>query len=77
MANDITPNEESGHRRHVEAEIEQVRQLVGFTVAGVCHTADFESFGLTLRRRRKTLNIWVDCDPEGNGPGHLNIEEEA
>ena len=76
MANDITSNQESWHRRHIEAEISQAQQLVGAVVESVCHTADFASFGLTLRRGRKTLNVWVDCDPEGNGPGHLNIEEE-
>ena len=77
MANDITTNEDSWHRGQVEAEDEQAQQLLGFTVVGICHTADFDSFGLTLRRGRKTLNVWVDCDPEGNGPGHLNIEEES
>ena len=77
MANEITPNQDFWHRPHVEAEINQARQLLGFTVEGVCHTTDFGSFGLTLRRGRKTLNVWVDCDPECNGPGHLNIEEES
>ena len=60
---------------NVEAEVEQAKQLVGFTVEGVCHTNDFESFGLTLRRGKHRLTVWVDCDPEGNGPGHLSIEE--
>ena len=59
----------------VEAEIEQAKRLVGFTVEGVCHTEDGESFGLTLRREKKRMNVWVDCDPEGNGPGHLALEE--
>lgn len=59
----------------VEAEIEQAKRLVGFTVEGVCHTEDGESFGLTLRRGKERMNVWVDCDPEGNGPGHLAIEE--
>jgi len=58
----------------VEAEIKQAKRLVGFAVEGVCHTD--ASFGLTLRRGRDRLTVWVDCDPEGNGPGHLNIEEE-
>jgi hypothetical protein len=59
----------------VEAELEQAKRLVGFTVAGVCHTQDGESFGLTLRRGQERMTVWVDCDPEGNGPGHLAIEE--
>ena len=77
MANDIMPNQDSSHRQHVEAEIKQAKRLLGFAVVGACHTEDFGSFGLTLKKGRKTLNIWVDCDPEGNGPGHLNIEEES
>ena len=75
MANDITLNQDSWHRQHVEAEIKQAEQLLGFAVVGICHTEDFASFGLTLKKGCKTLNVWVDCDPEGNGPGHLNIEE--
>jgi len=75
MANDTPSNQDSLRRQYIEAEIEQARQLLGFAVMGVCHTGDFGSFGLTLRRGCKTLNVWVDCDPEGNGPGHLNIEE--
>ena len=61
----------------VMAEVEQARQLVGFTVESICHTEDFASFGIQFRQGKKRLTAWVDCDPEGNGPGHLNIEEEA
>ena len=60
----------------VKAEVEQANRLIGFTVEGVCHTKDFESFGLTLRRADERLTVWVGCDPEGNGPGHLAVEEE-
>jgi len=59
----------------VAAEIEQANRLIGFTVQSVCQTEDGESFGLTLRRGKQLLNVWVDCDPEGNGPGHLAVEE--
>ena len=59
----------------VGAEIDQAKRLVGFTVEGVCHAEDGESFGLTLQRGKQRLTVWVDCDPEGNGPGHLAIEE--
>jgi hypothetical protein len=59
----------------VQAEIEQAKRLVGFTIEGVCQTDDGESFGLRLRRGKHHINVWVDCDPEGNVPGHLAIEE--
>ena len=63
-------------REQVEAETRQAQQLVGAKVESVCHTEDYGSFGLKLRRGGKVLIVWVDCDPEGNGPGHLNIEEK-
>lgn len=59
----------------VQAEVDQAKLLIGFTVEGVCHMEDDESFGLTLRRGKERLTVWVDSDPEGNGPGHLAIEE--
>jgi len=33
-------------------------------------------FGLTLKRKDgKAFVLWVNCDPEGNGPGWLDIQE--
>jgi hypothetical protein len=60
----------------VEAEVEQAKELIGFTITGVCHTKDNESFGLVVKKGRVCKTVWVDCDPEGNGPGHLNIEND-
>ena len=64
-------------REQVRAEVRQAQQLVGAVVESVCHTQDFSSFGLRLQGNGKTVVAWVDCDPEGNGPGHLNLEEET
>ena len=33
-------------------------------------------FGLQVRKGARLFNVWVDCDPEGNGPGHLDIVRE-
>ena len=63
-------------QEHVMGEVRQVQTLVGARLVAVCNTPDFSSFGLKLRMPGKTVVAWVDCDPEGNGPGHLNIEEE-
>jgi hypothetical protein len=60
---------------NVEAEVEQAKRLVGFTVEDAHLSEDGETFALTLRRGKQWLTVWVDCDPEGNGPGHLQIEE--
>ena len=59
-----------------EAEMQNAKQLVGGVITGVCETDDKESFGLTVDMpgsQRKRYLAWVDRDPEGNGPGHLNI----
>ena len=33
------------------------------------------SFGFTIKfKNGATKDVWVDMDPEGNGPGHLSIE---
>ena len=61
---------------YIEAEVKQAQKLVGYQVVGVCRTANQDSFGLIVRKGSRTLNVWVDCDPEGNGPGHLNLEVE-
>ena len=64
-------------QEQVLAEVRQAQRLIGASVVAVCNTADFSSFGLKLRLGSKTVVVWVDCDPEGNGPGHLNIEEDS
>jgi len=32
-------------------------------------------YGLRVTNNGKNYNVWVSRDPEGNGPGHLDIEE--
>ncbi len=59
----------------VEAEIRQAHQLVGGVIEAVLETPPIEpGFGLRVRKGGTTFHVWVDCDPEGNGPGHLEIE---
>lgn len=60
----------------IEYEVKQLKPLVGGRITAVLQTPDNESFGfvITLPDRTKR-RVWVDCDPEGNGPGHLNIEQ--
>ena len=36
-----------------------------------------ESFGFLVERNGKTIQVWVDCDAEVNGPGWLKICEET
>ena len=65
--------------RLVAAEIQNAHQLLNGVIEAVITTkpgASMPGFGLQVRRGKQLFNVWVDCDPEGNGPGHLNIVRE-
>lgn len=54
-------------------------QLVGLTITGgaVDDTGEFWGFTVEGKQGGKTVKkvVFVLCDPEGNGPGWLEIEE--
>ena len=51
------------------------KRLVGGKITDVVVTPDNDAFGFIVKRPKEpALVCWVDCDPEGNGPGFLNIE---
>ena len=62
-------SEDQTMRSHLE-------QLVGLTVTGLIKDPSDE-FALVwgLRFDDGTL-AFIQCDPEGNGPGHLHIEKK-
>ena len=65
----------SHEKEHCHAEIAQLQPLVGGTITTILDGG--ESFGFQVRTRAgKKVNVWVDCDPEGNGPGHLSLEPD-
>lgn len=57
-----------------EAEVKNSRKLIGGKIVGVFHDPDKEYWGIDVVIKGKTHSVWVNCDPEGNGPGHLEIE---
>jgi len=66
-------------------EYEYLRQLVGWTVSHPVRVTndvlvdDQPYYGLVLTRpdnKKHQLFVRIQCDPEGNGPGHLTIEKE-
>ena len=58
---------------HCEAELKQLHPLVGGTLTAALDGGD--SFGFRVQTPDgRSFDVWVDCDPEGNGPGHLNLE---
>lgn len=54
--------------------IKHLKQLVGKKVTGVCVDQDGEMYGLVFTGG---VVAWIMCDPEGNGPGHLDIDNPA
>ena len=50
-------------------------KLVGCRIMSALLSEDSESFGLLLAGKKGPIQVWVNCDPEGNGPGWLSIEE--
>ena len=74
------------YHENITYAAEQLKQLVGFKIVDTVITPDNSSYGFIVERAdeieahvlgpdRKVC--WVDCDPEGNGPGWLQIEEQA
>lgn len=57
--------------------------LVGGTITGLilCRSDSEGEFlsppawGFKVRKGVKNYLCWVDMDPEGNGPGHIGIEQ--
>ena len=61
----------------VEYMINKIREeLVGYTIKEPIADIENESFGFQAVKGKKRINVWVECDEEGNGPGWLYIEKE-
>lgn len=59
---------------------DQIKSLVGWQIVDTVVSEDSESWGFVIQRDPHGKPIqkkvcWVDCDPEGNGPGFIQIEE--
>ena len=50
-------------------------KLVGTVITNVVTTEDCESFGFQCCNKHNSFTVWVDCDPEGNGSGFLDIQD--
>jgi len=54
------------------------KKLVGGRIENPFQDPEGEFFGFHVRMPGQTdeqrLQVWVQCDAEGNGPGWLNIE---
>jgi hypothetical protein len=64
-------------KHQVEAEVKNIQPLIGGVITGAITAGESECFGFSVTASTgQRYNVWVDCDPEGNGPGHLEIEKD-
>ena len=75
-----------GNTKHAEMRTEAEysaeavgKQIAGCRITNVIVAADKESWGFRIVSPKgkvgKVRMVWVDRDPEGNGPGHLDVQD--
>jgi hypothetical protein len=64
-----------------DSTVNRLAQLVGKTITGICHDDGADPtlggekiYGLVFDD--ETI-AWILTDPEGNGPGHIDIQKPA
>ncbi len=50
-----------------------LKPLIGQKIIGLIEDPEGGFYGF---RVEGGVNVWVLCDPEGNGPGHLDIVKD-
>lgn len=50
-------------------------ELVGFKITGGAKDASGEFWGFTCQKGKEKKIVWVNCDPEGNGAGFLEVQK--
>jgi len=69
------------YQDHVNAMVKNLQVLIGSRVTGIVQSgapANSETtVGLVFeggdKGKRTEYTAWILCDPEGNGPGHLDV----
>ena len=62
----------ANHSSYMSEEIQ--KHLVGAKIVSALVDSENDYFGFRVQKGGKEFSVWVDQDPEGNGCGHLNIE---
>lgn len=63
--------------KEVEYSADAAKQLVGGVISGVFTDPSKERWGFSVIFKKKPkVDVWVEQDPEGNGPGALYIHKE-
>lgn len=62
-------------KTEAQAEIENAKRLVTGRIIGFIEDGQ-GYWGIQVKLPTgKCFDVWINCDPEGNGPGHLDIQE--
>ena len=59
----------------LKAFVKHAQQLVGHTITAVLVDPDNEAYGFSATQGRSIKQVVVLMDPEGNGPGFLDISD--
>ncbi len=61
-----------------EYAAKECEKLVGYEIVGVCRDPENGSYGLIISKEEPEPSqklCWIDMDPEGNGPGWIQVED--
>jgi len=73
----ITRNNEIECKTECEWFAESIEPIIGTRIVNAVVSTDKESWGFRVAfPNGKFKIVWVSCDPEGNGPGFLDIEKK-
>lgn len=64
------------YHEDVKYAADLLKALIGWKIVATTITPDNESYGFVAQKGESRKICWIDCDPEGNGPGWLQIENE-
>ena len=67
------------HTQELDAYTNYLKPLIGGNIEAMIYDeSEGQLFsGLMVNNKGIKYTVWVLCDPEGNGPGHLDIEKAS
>ena len=61
----------------IQAKINNAQPLVGGTILSFFTDPGSEYWGFRVHLwNDREAHVWANCDPEGNGPGHVEINHQ-
>lgn len=60
-----------------EFQAKQLKPFIGATIVDICINPDDHFVCVVVKKKGKQTLFWIQSDPEGNGPGWVEVEEAA